>query len=51
MGERRTQARERDELRLRIHSVTIELKEMKTAATDEGKLALQEAVKRKMLSD
>ena len=35
----------------RIHSVTIELKEMKAAATDEGKLALQEAVKRKMLSD
>ena len=35
----------------RIHSVTIELKEMKAAATDEGKLAFQEAVKRKMLSD
>ena len=35
----------------KIDKVTIELKEMKTAATDEGKLAFQEAVKRKMLSD
>ena len=35
----------------RIHSVTIELKELKAAATDEGKLAFQVAVKRKMLSD
>jgi hypothetical protein len=35
----------------RIHRITIELQDMKSAAADDGKLPLQEAVKRKMLSD
>ena len=34
-----------------IHSLTIELKETKTANTDEMKQAMQEAAKRKTLSD
>jgi arylsulfatase len=35
----------------KILSVIIELKEIKTASTDEVKQAMQEAAKRKMLSD